>query len=223
MTMPNSQGGASGVDTDTAVGTETTRGGDETGGTRSQIRQVKDQVVDQAKNTFRQARDKATSSLGDSRRQAADQIGGIATAFHSAGDHLRGENQERLAGFADSLAGQVEQAASYLRDADLDRIVQDVENLARRQPALVFGTALAIGLIGARFLKSSDANRSRRFRFEEEDYEGTGGYGTGGYQGTGGYSTGGYSTGGYEGTGGYSAGGSGPTGGYGAGGYDVGR
>jgi hypothetical protein len=198
MTMPNSQGGASGVDTETATGTETTRGGDETGGTRSQIRQVKDQVVDQAKNTFRQARDKATSSLGDSRRQAADQIGGIATAFHSAGDHLRGENQERLAGFADSVAGQVEQAASYLRDAGLDRIVQDVENLARRQPALVFGTALAIGLIGARFLKSSDANRYRgssdanryrgssdadryrRFDFEPDEYDEDAGYGLGG-------------------------------------------
>jgi hypothetical protein len=218
MTMPNSQGGASGVDTETAVGTETSRGGDETGGTRSQIRQVKDQVVDQAKNTFRQARDKASSSLGDSRRQAADQIGGIATAFHSAGDHLRGENQERLAGFADSLAGQVEQAATYLRDADLDRIVRDVENLARRQPALVFGTALAIGLIGARFLKSSDANRSRRFRYDEEDYDETGGYGTSGYQGTGGYARGGY-----EGTSGYSGGGSEEFGGYGAGGSDVGR
>jgi hypothetical protein len=140
---------------------------------------MKDQVVDQAKTTFRQARDKATSSLGDSRRQAADQIGGIATAFHSAGDHLRGENQERLAGLADSLAGQVEHVGNYLRDADLDRLVRDVEDLARRQPALVFGAALAIGLIGARFLKSSDSNRSRRFEFDEDEYD-YAGHGLGG-------------------------------------------
>jgi hypothetical protein len=177
MTMPNSQGGASGMGTETETGTA--RVDEETGGARGQIRQVKDQVVDQAKNTFRQARDKATSSLGDSRRQAADQIGGIATAFHSASDHLRGENQERLAGFADSLAGQVDQAANYLRDADLDRMVRDFESLARRQPALVFGAALALGLIGARFLKSSDSNRSRRFEFEEDEYD-YAGYGLGG-------------------------------------------
>jgi hypothetical protein len=31
-----------------------------------------------------------------------------------------------------------------------------VENLARRQPALVFAGAFALGLVGARFLKSSD-------------------------------------------------------------------
>ena len=110
-------------------------------------------------------------------------MGGIATAFHSAGDHLRGENQERLAGLADSLAGQVDQAANYLRTADLDRMVRDVEDLARRQPALVFGAALALGLIGARFLKSSDSNRSssrsRRFEFDEDEYD-YAGYGLGG-------------------------------------------
>lgn len=177
MTMPNSQGGGSG--TGTEIGTGTARAGEETGSARGQIRQVKDQVVDQAKNTFRDARDKATSSLGDSRRQAADQIGGIATAFHSASDHFRGDNQERLAGLADSLAGQVEQVSNYLRDADLDRMVRDVETLARRQPALIFGAALALGLIGARFLKSSDSNRSRRYDFDEDQSEYSG-YGLGG-------------------------------------------
>jgi len=178
MTMPNSQGGStSGIERVTEAVTGTTDGGENVGGARGQIQQVKNQVVDQAKSTFREARDKATSSLGDSRRQAADQIGGIASAFHSASAHLRDENQERIAGLADSLAGQVDQVSSYLRDANLDRMVRDVENLARRQPALVFGAALAIGLIGARFLKSSDSRR-RRFDLEPDDeYPGYGGIG----------------------------------------------
>ena len=171
MTMPNSQGGStSGIGRETEALTVTPMA-ENVGGARGQIRQVKNQVVDQAKSTFRDARDKASSSLGDSRRQAADQIGGIASAFHSASAHLRDENQERIAGLADSLAGQVDQVASYLRDADLDRMVRDVENLARRQPALVFGAALAIGLIGARFLKSSDSSR-RRFGSERDEYSG---------------------------------------------------
>jgi hypothetical protein len=150
-------------------------GPESTGGARGQIRQVKEKVVDQAKSTFRDARDKAGSSLSDSRRQAADQIGGIASAFHSAGEHLRGENQERIAGLADSLAGQVDQVAGYLRDADLQKIGRDVENLARRQPALVFGAALALGIIGARFLKSSESGRRDR-GYESEEFEEYGGY-----------------------------------------------
>lgn len=168
MTMPDTQGAGTpgqGVETDPQA----------TGGARGQMRQVKEQVVDQAKSTFRQARDRATSSLADSRRQTADQVGGLASALHSAGQHLRGEQQERIAGLADSVADQVDQVASYLRDADLQRMARDVENLARRQPALVFGAAFAIGLLGARFLKSSE----RTGRYDEfDDYEEYGGYET---------------------------------------------
>jgi hypothetical protein len=40
---------------------------------------------------------------------------------------------------------------------------QDLENLARRQPALMIGGALVLGLIGARFLKSSERRSGGRF------------------------------------------------------------
>jgi hypothetical protein len=40
---------------------------------------------------------------------------------------------------------------------------QDLENLARRQPALMIGGALVLGLIGARFLKSSERRGTRQF------------------------------------------------------------
>jgi hypothetical protein len=123
-------------------------------GTREQIRQVRDQVVDQAKTTFREARDRAGSSLADSRRQAADQIGNIAGAFHRTGETLRNDNQERIAGLADGFAGQVEQVAQYLRDADLQTIGRDIERLARERPAVVYGAAFAVGLLAARFFKS---------------------------------------------------------------------
>ena len=38
----------------------------------------------------------------------------------------------------------------------------DLENLARRQPAIMIGGALVLGLIGARFLKSSKRERLTR-------------------------------------------------------------
>ena len=123
-------------------------------GTREQMRQVRDQVVDQAKSTFREARDRAGSTLADSRRQAADQIGNIAGAFHRTGEQLRNDNQERIAGLADSFAGQVEQVAQYLREADLRSIGRDIERLARERPAVVYGAAFAVGLLAARFFKS---------------------------------------------------------------------
>jgi len=127
-------------------------------GTREQIRQVRDQVVDQAKSTLRDAKDRAGSSLADGRRQAADQIGNIAGAFHRTGEQLRNDNQERIAGLADSFAGQVEQVAQYLRDADFQTMARDVERLARERPAVVFGAAFAVGVLAARFLKSGSSS-----------------------------------------------------------------
>jgi ElaB/YqjD/DUF883 family membrane-anchored ribosome-binding protein len=143
------------------------------GSARTQIRDVKDQVVDQAKTSFRQARDSATSSLNDSRHQAADRIGGIAGAVRSTSEHLRSENQARVADLTDSLAEQVERLSSYLRDRDLRAFRDDAEKFARRQPAVAIGVALGLGMLGARFFKSS--RRTGRYDPEAD----RGGYGTG--------------------------------------------
>ena len=122
---------------------------------RQQIREVKDQVVDQAKSGLRQAKDRATSSLGESRDQFAEQIGALAEAFRRTGEHLRSEHQERVAGFTESAARQADRVADYIRTFDPRTARDDLESLARRQPALVLGGAVALGLLSARFFKSS--------------------------------------------------------------------
>jgi ElaB/YqjD/DUF883 family membrane-anchored ribosome-binding protein len=156
MTMPYdssaSPGGSPGTELDTVT---------RSSGARTQIRDVKNQVVDQAKTSFRQARDSAASSLNDSRHQAADRMGGIASAVRSTSEHLRSENQGGMANLTDSLAEQVERLSSYLRERDLRAFRDDVENFARRQPAVAIGVALGLGMLGARFFKSS--RRTGRF------------------------------------------------------------
>jgi hypothetical protein len=158
MTMPDVPAG--GVPMDAGLGTEsraTPRSPSEPGGgQRTQLRQVKDQVVDQAKGSLRQARDRATSSLTESRLQAADQIGGMATAFRRTSEQLRQEDQRRAADVTESLAEQVERASSYLREREFGAMRQDLEGLARRQPAVMLGVGFALGLLGARFFKSSE-------------------------------------------------------------------
>jgi len=147
MTMPNTE----------APGSRAENSGQQSGGSaREQIREVKDQVVEKAKSTFQQARDRAGSSLGESKGQFAEQFGTMADALRRTTEHLRSEDQQRIAGITDTVARQVEQVAEYLRNKDGRAMRQDLENLARRQPALMIGGALVLGLIGARFLKSSE-------------------------------------------------------------------
>ena len=153
MTMPNTE----------ARGSRGEPAGQQDGGSaREQIREVKDQVVGQAKNTLQQARDRAGSSLAESKGQIAGQFGAMADALKRTTEHLRSEDQQRVAGLTESLARQLDQVAAYLWSKDARAMRADVENLARRQPGLVLGGALVLGLIGARFLKSSQRQKHVR-------------------------------------------------------------
>jgi hypothetical protein len=175
MTMPDTRSG--GRD-DAAVGTEQGLPGTSGeganagtgGGAREQVRQAKDKVVDQARTTLRDARERAGSSFTDTKRQAADRIGGVGSALHRTSETLRGEDQARFADVADNVARQIDRVADYLRDSDGQAIARDIESLARRQPALVFAGAFAIGILAARFFKSS-APRYRSEFEEEAGYE----------------------------------------------------
>jgi hypothetical protein len=175
-----------------------------TGGPRAQMRDVKEQVVEQAKTSFRQARDSAASSLTDSRNKAADSMGSIAGAVRSTGDRLRSENQASVANLTDSLADQVERLSSYLRSRDLGGVREDLEAFARRQPAVAIGVALAVGVLGARFIKSSQRSGGSGGRaYRGADYEidtGSRDYASGAY-GVG--REGGYGTGSQPAGGGY--------------------
>lgn len=175
MTMPNTEGRGS-----RAEGSSQPQG-ERGGSAREQIREVKNQVVDQAKNTFQQARERASSSLGESKGQLADQFSGIAGALRRTTEHLRSEDQQRIAGLTETVARQVDQVANYLRGKDARAMRQDLENLARRQPALVLGGALVLGLIGARFLKSSERNREGRRSGDSRGYGWERSYGYTGY------------------------------------------
>lgn len=184
------------------------------GSAREQIREVKNQVVDQAKTSLQQAKERASSSLGESKGQFADQIGAVAEALRRTSEHLRSEDQNRIAGLTETLARQIDQVSNYLRTKNARALRDDLENVARRQPAVAIGGALVLGLIGARFIKSSERRRDRRWNDErswsgerrydsergsrrESDY----GYGGSRLEDT---RTGGYS--GYEGVGGGYAG-----------------
>ena len=198
MTMPDPRDGGRDY---TALGTEQSLPGTGSesssegagGGAREQVRQAKDKVVDQARTTLREARERAGSTLSQGRYQAADQLGGIGSAFHRTSETLRQEDQARFADVADTVGRQIDRVADYLREADGRTIARDLESLARRQPALVFGGAFALGLVAARFLKSS----TPRSEFEEaEGYERV--YPGGEPAGLGGYSSYGRGAGGFD-------------------------
>jgi hypothetical protein len=60
---------------------------------------------------------------------------------------------------AEQLADRAESFGSYLRHANGERLLADVEAFARRQPWLVAAGGLALGFAASRFLKASSSRR----------------------------------------------------------------
>jgi hypothetical protein len=108
--------------------------------------QLKDAVVGQAK----QLRDNARSTQD----HTSDRIRNLAEQLRGASDNLR-ERDALAAGLVDRASQSIEDVASYVRSTSPRDLVRDAEQLARRQPALFFGSALLLGLAAGRFLKSS--------------------------------------------------------------------
>ena len=102
-------------------------------------------VTETAKETIGQVVD-------STKRQADSQRARLAS-LRQTGETLT-EHDQKLAGeYAQKAAVRVEHAADYLRERNVDEVVRDVQDFARREPALVLGGAFALGFLAARFLK----------------------------------------------------------------------
>jgi len=122
-----------------------------TGGTPA----VVDQVKHAATEVGSQAKEKVDSALEAQRERAAGSIGGIADAIRETGRALRSKQPSTPAEYADKAADQIDRVGSYFRDRTIGDLIADVERFARREPAIFVGTTFALGLVAARFLKSS--------------------------------------------------------------------
>lgn len=144
--------------------------------------------------------EQANTRTDDQLTKAGDMLDQVAGAVRKSGDQLRSD-QPQVAGFADTAAGEVEKAARFLREADLDMILQETESFARRQPAVFIGAALALGFAASRFLKASPGSaRGRAYQDHRSSYGHPSDYGYGRGSGAqdGGYAYGGYPTTSYD-------------------------
>jgi len=102
-----------------------------------------------------QVRQGATSQLSTQKNKATDGIGTVAQAVKQASQQLRTQQHDTIANYIDQAANQLERLSTSIRDKDVGELVRDAQQFARRRPAVFIGSAFAIGLLSARFLKSS--------------------------------------------------------------------
>lgn len=141
---------------------------------KQQAGHIADQVKDQAVQMKDKVADTATGALEDRKAQTSSGLGDVAQTIRQTSEELRSQDQGAIANYVDQAADQLERVTGYLREHDVRHIVGDVERFARREPTLFLGGAFLLGVLGARFLKSSSqAADEQGSRWQERQ-----GYGT---------------------------------------------
>jgi hypothetical protein len=158
-------------------------GGQSTTPGASTVEQTKQKAQELANQVQQKATRRVESGLTRGKIQAAETLNTVAQSLLMSGQQLRERNQEGVSRFVDRTADRVQRASNYLQNTDVSEMVDRTEEFARRRPALFLGGAFALGLLGARFLKSSR-------RQQEERTAGGGKWTAGGARGGQGYTRG---------------------------------
>src|ERR687893_986254 len=135
-------------------------------GSGSQVGQTAEQAKQQGQQLAQQARQQAgelanrgseqvKSQLANQKHEASQRMAPVQTALRETGQQLRKQGQGSVGQYADKAADQVERFSGYLRETEVDEILDEARGFARQRPALFLGSAVALGFLATRFLKST--------------------------------------------------------------------
>ena len=103
--------------------------------------------------------EQAGSQLNRQKETAASQLSQVANAVRRIRENLPQEELGPIAQFVgdygEKAADKLERLSTYIREQDGKRLLADVQNFGRRQPALLLGGAFLLGFAGARLIRSS--------------------------------------------------------------------
>jgi hypothetical protein len=142
---------------DTTAGAPYTGGGEQAS---SGTEQAKEKVQETAQQAAGQARGQIRKQVDERSTQAGEQVSSTADDVRTIAQQLREQGKEQPAKLAEQAADRAERLGSYLKQADGEAILRDVEDFGRRQPWAVMFGGLAAGFLASRFLKASSSRRA---------------------------------------------------------------
>jgi gas vesicle protein len=126
---------------------------------QSTTEQVKERVQDVAQQAKGETREQLRDQVDTRSTQLGEQVRSTAQAVRRTSTQLREEGKETPAKLLEQVAERGERLGAYLTEADGNRILRDVEGVARRQPWVFAGGSAIVGFFASRFLKASSDRR----------------------------------------------------------------
>ncbi len=130
------------------------------------VSQQTQQVKEQAQQAVQQGQQKVNhlwelgrsqfrGALTGQKDRAADAIGSVGQMLAQSASTMREQGQPAGSALADSLGKRVTTLSDTVHQKEIEEILADTEDFARRQPAAFLVIAALLGFLLARFLKSS--------------------------------------------------------------------
>ena len=107
---------------------------------------------------------KGESLLSEQKGSLAEILNGIANALDKSAPHFDEEGQPNTSRYTREAAENLHRFARDLRERDIESLKRQVTDLARQQPALIAGGAVALGFLASRFFKSSAEHTEHEYR-----------------------------------------------------------
>ena len=108
-------------------------------------KQVVQQGKEMAGGLIDRTRDQVKTQIGTQKDNAATGLNDVAQALLLSSNHLQEQGQGGVAHYTDAAAEKITQLSGYLRERDVDEVLEEVQNFARQQPALFLGTGRPAG------------------------------------------------------------------------------
>ncbi|MGH8495833.1 MAG: hypothetical protein ACREVN_06830 [Gammaproteobacteria bacterium] len=110
---------------------------------------------EKAERLTSQARERSREELEKGKRAAGSELADVAEAVDDAAAGLEAKNRTSLAAYARQTADSLWSAAERMQHGDVDSMIADLRDTARRNPALFLAGAALAGFVCARFAKAS--------------------------------------------------------------------
>lgn len=135
---------------------------DRSGAATAPARSIYDQAKETAGKAYGAVADQTARKLDEQKSTLSDGLATVADSVRQVSDNLGSSKTESglaeaAAKYTGTAAGKIESIAGYFERKGVREMTRDLEGFARRNPAIFLGAAFGLGLLAARFLKSTPA------------------------------------------------------------------
>ena len=117
------------------------------------------QVQEKASEAKAKTRERLQEQIDTRSSDVGQQMTSTASALRQTAQQLRQKEGDQQARILEQVADRVDRFGRYLTETDGNRLLNDVERIARSHPWLVAGGGTVLGFLAARFTKASSSRR----------------------------------------------------------------